>query len=150
MANSKTQYTNNFGIVAGMRITSSRGTPVAFFTLKNGEKFSRDCVVYGKEKVDAMKAIGNGRKAWVRGEIVDMKQTNAAGGSFTVPMLKGFNLKDITDGNKAAAGDEAAAAAGEEAAADADAGVANEADAGVAAETAAEAKTRDLTDNIPF
>ena len=142
----------NFGTVAKMRITSSRGVPAAFFTLEGGKKFSIECVVYGAERVEKMKAIGNGRMAWVAGEMVEMNQKNANGGSYTVPMLKGYQLKDITKEPSAQADDQGAAdEAGAAGAAEAGAAEAGAAEAGAASEeTQAAAEARDLTDEIPF
>ena len=118
MTNSaKKTYIANFGTVANLRITQSRGVPMAAFTLDGGEKFSRDVVVFGAERVEKMKEIGNGRKAWVRGEITEITKRNANGGTYKVTGLKGYNLKDITDAQpKAKAADAAEAkAAAEEA-----------------------------------
>ena len=159
MTNSaKKTYIANFGTVANLRITQSRGVPMAAFTLDGGEKFSRDVVVFGAERVEKMKEIGNGRKAWVRGEITEITKRNANGGTYKVTGLKGYNLKDITDAQpkaKAADAAEAKAAAEDETPADAaaDAPVA-EADAAEMAQAQGDdqvsGETVDLDDEIPF
>ena len=141
-----TKMIANFGTVSGLRITTSRGTPVAYFTLKTGEKFSRDCVVYGAERVEKMKAIGDGRQAWVRGEIIEMTRKNENGGSYKTPVLKGFNLKDITDQPRTSAkSDDTPAAADETAAAEAE----TPATETVAEVSDAEAQ-KELLEEIPF
>ena len=149
MTNSaKKTYIANFGTVANLRITQSRGVPMAAFTLDGGEKFSRDVVVFGAERVEKMKEIGNGRKAWVRGEITEITKRNANGGTYKVTGLKGYNLKDITDAQpKAKAEDEAPADAGADAPV-AEAAGAEMADAQVGDQVAGE--TVDLDDEIPF
>jgi hypothetical protein len=154
MTNSaKKTYIANFGTVANLRITQSRGVPMAAFTLDGGEKFSRDVVVFGAERVEKMKEIGNGRKAWVRGEITEITKRNANGGTYKVTGLKGYNLKDITDAKPKAKADDTAAEAEAPADAGADAPVA-EADAAEMAQAQGAdqvaGETVDLDDEIPF
>ena len=145
----KKTYIANFGTVANLRITQSRGVPMAAFTLDGGEKFSRDVVVFGAERVEKMKEIGNGRKAWVRGEITEITKRNANGGTYKVTGLKGYNLKDITDAQPKAKAAEAEAPAD----AGADAPVA-EADAAEMAQAQGAdqvaGETVDIDDEIPF
>jgi hypothetical protein len=109
------RYEANFGTVTNLRITQSRGVPMAAFTLDGGEKFSRDVIVFGAERVEAMKAIGNGRKAWVRGEVADITKKNAQGGTYQVTGLKGYNIKDITDSPARTSEDKDAAQNGDQA-----------------------------------
>tara|TARA_Y100000815_G_C13188359_1_gene441963 strand:- start:59 stop:490 length:432 start_codon:yes stop_codon:yes gene_type:complete len=139
------RYESNFGTVTGLRITQSRGVPMAAFTLDGGEKFSRDVVVFGAERVEAMKNIGNGRKAWVRGEVTEITKKNANGGSYKVQGLKGYNLKDITDeAPKAKAKAADAAEAGDEAP------VAEVAEAEAGEVAQADGENADLMAEIPF
>jgi hypothetical protein len=150
----KKTYIANFGTVANLRITQSRGVPMAAFTLDGGEKFSRDVVVFGAERVEKMKEIGNGRKAWVRGEITEITKRNANGGTYKVTGLKGYNLKDITDAQPKAKTDDAATGeaedqtAGQAADDQAAASVADVAETGAEDQVAGE--NADLVDEIPF
>ena len=140
-------YIKNFGVVSNLVIRSSRGTPVSHFTLTGaGGKFSRDVAVFGEEKVEMMKTIGNGGRAWVRGELVEMSRE---GGAYKEMVLKGYNLKDLDAADAAKAAEKAAEAeaeAGEETPADAD----TTAEAAVEAEAVAADADVDIDDEIPF
>jgi hypothetical protein len=138
-------YIKNFGVVSNLVVRSSRGTPVSHFTLTGaGGKFSRDVAVFGEEKVQMMKTIGNGGRAWVRGELVEMSRE---GGAYKEMVLKGYNLKDLDAADAAKAAEKAAAAeAGEDTSADAD----TTAEAAVEAEAVAADADVDIDDQIPF
>ena len=152
-------YIKNFGVVSNLVIRSSRGTPVSHFTLTGaGGKFSRDVAVFGEEKVEMMKTIGNGGRAWVRGELVEMSRE---GGAYKEMVLKGYNLKDLDAADAAKAAEKAAAAeaeaeAGEETPADAD--TTAEADVGLSCFLEHRRRVRlqqadadvDIDDEIPF
>jgi hypothetical protein len=91
-----------------------------------------------------MKTIGNGGRAWVRGELVEMSRE---GGAYKEMVLKGYNLKDLDAADAAKAAEKAAAAeAGEDTPADAD----TTAEAAVEAEAVAADADVDIDDEIPF
>jgi hypothetical protein len=138
-------YIKNFGVVSNLVIRSSHGTPVAHFTLTGAAgKFSRDVAVFGEEKVELMKTIGNGGRTWVRGELVEMSRD---GGAYKEMVLNGYNLKDLDAADAAKAAAKAAAAeAGEDVPADAD----TTAEAAVEAEAVAADADVDIDDEIPF
>jgi hypothetical protein len=139
MANDR-KYT---GVISDLRITRSRGVPMAVFTISGGAgKFSMDVMTYGAKNVEKMKASGNGRTLWVQGDFVKTTKKNAVGGTYQEDAFKALNLKDITPEPKAEGEAEAADQS-------ADAGVDAGADTGAeasAAETGADASagTSDL------
>jgi hypothetical protein len=156
MANDR-KYT---GVISDLRITRSRGVPMAVFTISGGAgKFSMDVMTYGAKNVEKMKASGNGRTLWVQGDFVKTTKKNAVGGTYQEDAFKALNLKDITPEPKAEGEAEAAdqsADAGVDADASAEASAAETgadaaADAGAASDEAASEESRaNMDDEIPF
>jgi hypothetical protein len=158
MANDR-KYT---GVISDLRITRSRGVPMAAFTISGGAgKFSMDVMTYGAKNVEKMKASGNGRTLWVQGDFVKTTKKNAVGGTYQQDAFKALNLKDITPEPKAEGEAEAAdqsADAGVDADASAEASAAETgadadaaADTGAASEEAATDEARaNMDDEIPF
>ena len=156
MANDR-KYT---GVISDLRITRSRGVPMAVFTISGGAgKFSMDVMTYGAKNVEKMKASGNGRTLWVQGDFVKTTKKNAVGGTYQEDAFKALNLKDITPEPKAEGEAEAAdqsADAGVDADASAEASAAETgadaaADAGAASDEAATDEARaNMDDEIPF
>ena len=156
MANDR-KYT---GVISDLRITRSRGVPMAVFTISGGAgKFSMDVMTYGAKNVEKMKASGNGRTLWVQGDFVKTTKKNAVGGTYQEDAFKALNLKDITPEPKAEGEAEAAdqsADAGVDTDASAEASAAETgadaaADAGAASDEAATDEARaNMDDEIPF
>ena len=156
MANDR-KYT---GVISDLRITRSRGVPMAVFTISGGAgKFSMDVMTYGAKNVEKMKASGNGRTLWVQGDFVKTTKKNAVGGTYQEDAFKALNLKDITPEPKAEGEAEAAdqsADAGVDADASAEASAAETgadaaADTGAASDEAASEESRaNMDDEIPF
>ena len=159
MANDR-KYT---GVISDLRITRSRGVPMAVFTISGGAgKFSMDVMTYGAKNVEKMKASGNGRTLWVQGDFVKTTKKNAVGGTYQEDAFKALNLKDITPEPKAEgqaeAADQSADASsdtGAEAGASADASsdAASDADAGAGdatGESASDEARANMDDEIPF
>ena len=154
MANDR-KYT---GVISDLRITRSRGVPMAVFTISGGAgKFSMDVMTYGAKNVEKMKASGNGRTLWVQGDFVKTTKKNAVGGTYQEDAFKALNLKDITPEPKAEGEAEAADAsadAGVDTGAEASAaenGADAAADAGAASdEAASEESQANMSEEVPF
>jgi hypothetical protein len=91
-------YIKNFGVVSNLVIRSSRGTPVSYFTLTgDGGKFARDVAVFGEEKAEMMKKIGNGGRAWVRGELVERSREGGISNGCYLVAPEGFFREEQAD-----------------------------------------------------
>lgn len=141
------KWIDRFGTVTALSIRGTRKGPMATLTL-DCTAFTQSVVAYGAEKVDAIKAIGNGGKIWVKGPVEQVTKRNEAGNTYAEDALKVIYLRDSSKPSKKQLAEAAAAEA-----AGAGEGAADETPAGdVAGEGSVEGSvaSQAASDEIPF
>ena len=136
-------WNERFGKIENLVVRGTKKGPMATLTL-DCTAFKVNVVAFGDEKVDAIKAIGNGGRLWVKGPMEQVQRRNEAGNTYAEDALKAVYMRDPSKPSKKQL---AEAAAAEQASAEgAEAG----ADVGVSEGTAAEMASAETDDEIPF
>ena len=147
MAKAAAVYQNINAPITSLELDRVGNTPRAKVTIAR-KGFEANVDLYGKDLVEAVKNIGEGRTLWVRGTPEKLVRYNDNGGRYTITGYKGVRIKDITDTPAPRRGKKSDDAAAAEAAASQEAAeAASVAETSAAAEAAATSK---VSDEVPF